>query len=85
MLRKNYSQQSLTKKSARISLTKKLPSDFFLPVQSAKSFPFKRHVRLTPINDENKIANSTITEEEKSFQEKKLLFDFTFYRSSSND
>ncbi len=30
MLRKNLSEQSLNKQSAKISLTKKLPSDFFL-------------------------------------------------------
>lgn len=51
MLRKNNSEQCLTKQQARISLSKKLPSDFFLPVKSAKHFPLKRHFRLMPIND----------------------------------
>lgn len=66
MLRKNFSEQNLIKKSARISLSKKLPSDFFMPIESSKSFPLKKHVRLSPINDENKIANSVKPAEDKS-------------------
>lgn len=51
MLRKNNSEQCLTRQQARISITKKLPSDFFLPIEPNKHFPLKRHLRLQPIND----------------------------------
>lgn len=59
MLRKNNSEQCLTRQQARISLSKKLPSDFFLSAESVKHFPLKRHFRLMPINDENNISCST--------------------------
>ena len=54
MLRKTLSEQTLNKQCARVSLTRKLPSDFFMPLEPPQRVPFRRLKKLSPINDENK-------------------------------
>jgi hypothetical protein len=60
MLRKNHSEPTLIK-PARISMSKKLPSDFFLHNESPKLIPFRKHRKLLPINDENRDFTSSKT------------------------
>lgn len=84
MLKKNHSEQSLPRQ-AKITLSRKLPSDFFHPGDSHKCFPLKRSVRLMPIADDSKISCSVSPTEDHTILERKNSFEFTFYRSQSNE